>query len=294
MTDSPSQTKPKRGSLLRKVRAASGTVAITYGILCAGLVAMETRLVYPGAYMDADTSRSLNSSPAIETVHYESAAAVSLSGRLLERRKGDRIVLFFHGNATKAIWEDRLIERLARNFNATVMAAEYRGFDGARITPTEKGVVMDCIAARDYLCRRYEKRPDEIILYGQSLGGGCAAAVAADGSAKALILERTFDSTVDVAAKMYWFIPVRLLMRNRFDSVERLRTYQGPLIQIHGRSDEILPIENASRLFDSVGSENKQWIEVEQMGHNDRLPDSVLRKTVDTLLRMERLKSTQI
>jgi fermentation-respiration switch protein FrsA (DUF1100 family) len=275
--------KKKRKSL--RSRPARLTIAVLrlvglgYATILVSLVLMETRLVYPGAYF-AD-NRALDDAhyPEIETVEYGTTDRLTLRGRLMERDQSEEIVLFFHGNGVKAKWMDSWLYLLSDEFNATVMVAEYRGYDDD-VTPDETGVLADCLAARDYLCERYGKSPADIILYGRSLGGGCAVAIAAQGGAKALILERTFDRLVNVAGGKYPFIPVNLLMRNRFDSIAKMTVYDGPLIQLHGTTDDLIPIEHGEALCDSAGCEQKHWIAVEGLGHNDSLPLQSLREIV--------------
>lgn len=246
-------------------------VLVVYTALLLFLIFMETRMVYPGAYFGDPFVPDVSKYPQIETVQYTSTDGITLRGRLLQRPQATELLLFFHGNGEKAKWLDEWLVLLSNEFNATVMAAEYRGFDDDA-TPTEKGVLADCYSARDYFCRRYEKKPAEIIVYGRSLGGGCAVAIAALGGAKALILDRTFDRLVDVAADQYPYIPVNFLMRNRYDSVAKLTAYRGPLVQLHGTADEIIPIEKGQALFAAAPSKQKHWMPIEGLRHNDSLP----------------------
>jgi fermentation-respiration switch protein FrsA (DUF1100 family) len=220
--------------------------------------------------------------PRIQTVEYESTDGVTIRSRLLELGPEKPIVLYFHGNGIKAAWMDSWIIRLSSALDANVMAAEYRGYDDD-VTPTEKGVLADCFAARDYLCNRYQVAANDVILFGESLGGGCAVAVASQGGARALILERTFDRLIDVAAEVYPFVPVRWMMRNRFDSIAKLTVYRGPLIVIHGTSDTLIPISHARRLYDSARTRPKHFIEVDGLDHMELLPDQTLREIAATL-----------
>jgi len=257
---------------------------IAYAALLATLMLLETRLVYPGAYLPDTVEPPLHASAGIETVEYMSTDDIRLQGRLLERPGSDRIVLFFHGNAEKAMWLDGWLMQLSEAFDATSMIAEYRGFaDDA--TPTEKGVLADCFAARDYLCQRFDKRPEDLILFGRSLGGGCAVAVATRGGAAGLVLDRTFDRAVSVASDQYPFVPVRMLMKNRFDSVARITVYDGPLVSVHGANDEIIPIDYGRRLFEKAGGP-KQWIELENFGHLDPMPQPLLEQVARELERL--------
>lgn len=266
--------KRHRSRRARFIIGALQFAVACYAALLLGLVMMETRLVYPAAFDDS-SSVAMVASPNIETVQYSSTEGVTLQGRLLPRPSSNNFLLYFHGNAVKAKQLDTLLERLSETFDATAMIAEYRGFEDDR-TPTEKGVLADCFAARDYFCERYEITPRDLILYGCSLGGGCAVAVASQGGAKAMVLERTFDRMVNVAADRYPFVPVHLLMRNRYDSIAKLTVYKDPLVVVHGTDDSIISIDHGKRLFTTSGSPKKQWIPVEGLDHLAPLPPQTL------------------
>jgi fermentation-respiration switch protein FrsA (DUF1100 family) len=92
--------------------------------------------------------------------------------------------------------------------------------------------------------------------------------LAADPGARALILERTFTSLPDVAAHHYWWLPVRRLLRNRFDSMSRIGAYHGPLLQSHGTADEVVPFELGTRLFDAATATPKQFVAMPDVTHN--------------------------
>ncbi len=275
--------RPKvRTPMARVAIAALKLIGLVYvGILIA-LVIMEDRLVYPGAYMEDNSEAS--DQPLIESITYRSSSKIDLTGRLLERSQGKNFVLFLHGNASKAKWLDSWLIQLSSQFDATVMAAEFRGFEDDQ-TPSERGVIEDCLAARDYLCQRYQILPTDIILYGRSLGGGCAVAVASRGGAKGLVLESTFDRMSNVAAERYPLIPVRLLMRNRYDSAARLTVYKGPLVQIHSVDDTVIPFRFGKALFDSSRSPMKKFIEVAGVDHIEPMPTEVIADAATALQR---------
>ena len=271
----PRYRSPTRRAITSVIRI----VVLGYTAVLATLVMMETRLVYPGAYFSDSPSRENPNDPTIETVEYASTDGITLRGRLLERPQSDQIVLFFHGNGTKAKWLDRWLVELSSQFSATTLIAEYRGYDDDA-TPNEKGVLNDSFAARDYLCQRFGKTPQDIILYGQSLGGGCAVALASQGGAKALVLERTFDRLVSVAGEKYPILPISLLMKNRYDSVAKLTVYKGPLVMLHGTTDKLIPIAHAENLYSSAACVQKHMITIDGLGHNDPLPSHSLREVV--------------
>ena len=278
MSDDP-EIQPRRSLLRRLCVAAVRIVLLGYVTILIALVIMEKRLVFVGAYMDIPPARSVD----VDTVSYESADGTKLKGQLYDKPGSQHTVLFLHGNGITAARETASILQIGDELNATVLAAEYRGYDDLEGSPSEAGIIADAIAARDFLCEKQGIAKGSLVLYGQSLGGGCAVAVAADGGAKLLVLDRTFDSTVDVAAEMFWFVPIRLLMRNRFDSVARIQKYDGPLVQMHGDIDDVIPIKHGRRLHESAPSQNKHWVQVEGMNHNDTCPDEAWQTFLTTI-----------
>ena len=106
---------------------------------------------------------------------------------------------------------------------------------------------------------------------GESLGGGVAVDLAATDGARALVLESTFTSLPDVAAYHYWWLPVRLLMRTRLDSLAKIAAYHGPLFQSHGDVDTIIPFAIGRRLF-AAANEPKRFMAILHRDHNDTRP----------------------
>jgi fermentation-respiration switch protein FrsA (DUF1100 family) len=178
-----------------------------------------------------------------------------------------------------------LIALLSDRLRASVFVYDYRGYGRSEGTPSEAGCIADGQAAREWLCQRLEIQPNDIILIGHSLGGGVSVALAADGGAKALVLENTFSRMVDVAAFSHWWLPVRLVMRNRYDSLARIQNYHGPVFQCHGSSDTLVPLRFGKELFDAAPTKDKTFVEGTG-GHDDGPPDgyySALAKFLDAV-----------
>ncbi len=275
----PLLDKRKPGRVRRFFYKTACTALVIYTLILGALVLLETRLVYPGAYV---ATIPLTNDIRTEQVEYTTSDGNRIRARLLERKDCTNYLLFMHGNFSKAQRLERWAERLSTAFDATVLLAEYRGYEDD-LTPTEAGLIIDCEAARNYLCETFGTKKSDIILYGRSLGGGCAVALAAEGGAKALVLERTYDELVGIASRQYPWIPVRLLMRNQFDSIAKINGYPGPTVIIHGTSDRLIPIDCARRLHRSNQSEHKLLIEVSGLGHNGSLPEDCLQKTVNAV-----------
>jgi fermentation-respiration switch protein FrsA (DUF1100 family) len=111
-----------------------------------------------------------------------------------------------------------------------------------------------------------------MVLLGRSLGGAVATRLACEGGAKALVLESTFTSAADMGASIYPFFPVRLLMKNRFETLGRIGQYTGPLLVSHGTEDEIIPFDHGERLFEAATTAVKEFVPIDGGTHNELPP----------------------
>jgi fermentation-respiration switch protein FrsA (DUF1100 family) len=131
--------------------------------------------------------------------------------------------------------------------------------------------LADARAARAWLAKRTGVSESQIVLMGESLGGGVMVDLASQDGARALILDSTFSALPDVAAHHYRWLPVRWLMRNRFDSLAKIGAYRGPLLQMHGDADTIIPLTIGQRLFEAA-NEPKRFVVLPGHDHNDVRP----------------------
>lgn len=174
-------------------------------------------------------------------------------------------VVQFHGNGgniSGRVGHLALFQKLG--FNGVVF--DYRGYGKSRGRPSEPGLFEDALAVRTYLLEEQNVGPDNLVYFGESLGGGVACALAEKHPPAGLILKSTFTSVPDVGAEVYPFLPVRILARNRFASKSRVPTFQFPILVVHGRGDEVVPFHHGQRLFE-LANEPKQWLEIGG-GHN--------------------------
>jgi fermentation-respiration switch protein FrsA (DUF1100 family) len=147
------------------------------------------------------------------------------------------------------------------------MVFDYRGYGRSDGVPTESGLLQDARAARRWLAERTGVDERQIVLLGESLGGGVAVDLAAHDGAAGLVLESTFTSLPDVARHHLPYLPVSFLMRNRFNSLAKIKDYHGPLMIAHGDADPLIPLEHAKRLHQAA-SGPKWLVTIPDAGHN--------------------------
>ncbi len=235
-------------------------VAVTVGFVLLARRPLERLFVYA-------PSRVLTTTPAAlglswEEVHLETKDGQRLSAWHVRAPEPRGLVLYFHGNAGNI--QDRL--PLAAAFASErldTLLVDYRGYGASTGTPWEEGLYLDAEAAFSWGVRR--SLP--MALYGESLGGAVAAELALRRSATALILQSTFTSLPDMAAKV---LPVlgRLLIHQRFDTVRKVPWIRQPILIIHGQEDTLVPPAMAARLF-QLAPTQREYLPVPEAGHND-------------------------
>jgi fermentation-respiration switch protein FrsA (DUF1100 family) len=180
-------------------------------------------------------------------------------------KPGRPVILYFHGNGDfLAGFFGRFRELIADGTG--IVALSYRGYAGSTGHPSEHGLLQDAATAYAFTTARYSA--DKIVVWGFSLGTGVAVALAADQRIGRLILEAPYTSTADVAASMFWYMPVRLAMRDQFRSDERIARVKVPLLIMHGSNDRAIPIVFGERLY-ALAHEPKQFVRFPSGGHEN-------------------------
>jgi uncharacterized protein len=177
-------------------------------------------------------------------------------------------VLFLHGNAANIASSVNLSHyHMLRAAGLNVLAPEYRGYSGLPGTPTEDALTADARAAYEYLRGAGGVPQSRIVIYGWSLGSAVAVHLAAEVPESAVILEGAPASIADIGQQQYPFFPVRLVMRNRFESFRTINRIHAPLLFLHSPEDAVIPISEGRRLYDAARGE-KVFAEV-RGGHVD-------------------------
>jgi uncharacterized protein len=161
---------------------------------------------------------------------------------------------------------------LARGLSARghgVLLVDYRGYGGNPGNPSESGLVRDAAAAWAYLEAREDVVADRIVLLGESIGAGVAAGLAAElaptSGPAAVVLRSPFPSLGEVARTHYRFLPVRLLLRDRFPVSEQLLDVDAPILVVAGDADTIVPTALSRQVAETVGA---RYVELPGVDHN--------------------------
>ena len=238
-----------------------------YAAICA-VVYFGNRLFmyFPNPTRAAPTEAGLDH---VKEIEIAAADGVTLVAWYASARNDKPTILYFHGNAANAANRAPKIE-VIQEHGFGVLYLNNRGYGGSGGRPTEEDNVADAIAAYDYLIG-LGVPAGRIAAYGESLGSGQAVRLAAARPVAAIVLEAPLTSTVDVARSTYFWLPISLLITDKYDNERNIRSVTAPVLILHGEQDGVIPVEMGRRVY--RGANQPKRIELFPQGTHDDLFD---------------------
>lgn len=219
---------------------SAGVLLFVYGGLVALVYLNQHRMIYPAPPESGEVP------PGFELVRFSTPDRLELISGYRPARDGMPTLLFFHGNGASwqstALVTDRLV---ARGYG--VLAAEYRGYGGNPGTPSESGLYEDARGAWNFL-RAQGVDDGDIVIVGNSIGSGVAVNLATEVTARALVLISPFNSLADTASRKLRWLPVNMLLRDRYDNAGKIIEIGEPILVLHGEEDSLIALEQAQAL----------------------------------------------
>ena len=257
-----------RLDLSRLRRLAVRSVLVVLGVYLVVVVAacsfQRGMLYFPDPHAVAPDPAG----PPMQVVKLRTLDGETLVAWFLSPKAGEPVILHFGGNGDSLIGQGDRWRQIA-DAGVGVLAVAYRGYSGSTGHPSEAGLHADAEAAYAWLAARYPAA--DIVIMGHSLGTGVATPLAAQHPARALILESPFTSAVDVGAEKMPWLPIRLLMWDRFESTKWIGKVRAPVLIVHGDRDEVIGYRLGRALF-ADAHEPKTFIRIPGGMHND-LPE---------------------
>jgi len=229
-----------------------------YALLCLALYVFQPRLVYFPVKALAATPAAVGL--AYEDVHLGNDDATRVHGWYLPGRDDAHTLLFLHGNAGNISHRlDSL--RMFNSLGLNVLIIDYSGYGQSGGTPGEQQSYADARLAWQYLTDTRGVAAERMVIFGRSLGGGVATWLATQARPAGLILESAFTSVPALARKYYPIFPVAWLARIRYDNAARLPEVHCPVLIVHSRDDELIPIDHGRALFE-LAPDPKRFVEL--------------------------------
>ena len=159
-----------------------------------------------------------------------------------------KTILFLHGNA--GTLENRIHKiNHFKDMNINFLLVAWRGFNGNKGKPTEKGLYEDARSAVVWLKSKGIKE-NNIVIYGESLGTGVATEIAQKKNFAGVILESPFTSMIEAGKTKYPYLPVRLLLKEKYESNKKIKNIKSPILIMHGKVDKIVPFYMGEKMYE--------------------------------------------
>ena len=207
----------------------------------------------------------------IQVVRLSTPDGERLVAWYLPPQGGRPIILHLNGNAGGLVTQQGRWRRIAQA-GVGFLAVAYRGYAGSSGHPTEAGLLEDARTGYDFLASRYP--PQSIVIHGYSLGSGPAIRLAVERPARALVLEAPYTSAMEVAELDYPWLPVSLLMQDRFMSRDWIGKVRMPLLIVHGDRDSVIPFAMGRQLY-AMANPPKQFVRMPGSDHNTLVRDGL-------------------
>lgn len=232
-----------------------------------GLRALEHKLIYfppryPTGFPHPETYQN-----EVEEVWLKASDGVRLNAFYRPNPESKQAILWLHGNAENIGYGLPQMRTLAK-VGVNILAVDYRGYGKSEGKPDEAGVYRDADAAYDYLVKERHFRPDDIVIYGHSLGGAVAINLASRRPCGGLIVQSSFTNAQAMTREIFALPLVGYLVKSRFNSQRRIRNVHAPILIVHGTHDDVVPIAMGEQLFEAA-PEPKRFYRMEGAGHND-------------------------
>jgi fermentation-respiration switch protein FrsA (DUF1100 family) len=252
--------------------------------------AQRTLIYFPDSYVRDAAAAGLKD---VEDVAFETEDGITLRGWFIRSPQSPPAltVVVFNGNAGNRSYRGDLARAL-RERGYAVLLFDYRGYGGNSGSPTEQGLAADARAARRYLATRADVDPSRLVYFGESLGSAVAVGLAVEHPPAALVLRSPLTSLADVGAVHYPILPVRMLLRDRYDSIGRISRLTAPLLVIAGSRDSIVPASQSRKLYEAA-REPKTLVIIDGADHNDAalFSGAAMMESIATFL--ERLRAAR-
>jgi fermentation-respiration switch protein FrsA (DUF1100 family) len=202
-----------------------------------------------------------------EDVYFSTPDGIKLHAWFIKAKGDSPVVLWFHGNAGNI--SDRVENaRFLFDRGLSLFMPDYRGYGKSEGIPSEKGIYMDGQASYDDLVTAAGVAPENLIIFGRSLGTCVAVYVASKSKCAGVILESAFTNMADMAQSNFPIVPGLGGFKDKFNSISRIPSVTAPVLFIHGDEDEIVPYKLGRRLFEGATAE-KEFYTIHGAHHND-------------------------
>ena len=232
-----------------------GLILILYLVVTLGLYIFQRKLLYYPNFNSHLTGEGLIHS--FENINIKTKDNINLKGWFHLKDPEKKTILFLHGNA--GTLDNRIYKlNFLGNLNVNFLIIAWRGYSGSTGKPSEFGLYQDAKSALNWLNSK-EITDDKIVLYGESLGTSVAIEVGQNKDFAGIILESPFTSMVDLGGKHYPIFPIKLLLKDKYESKNKIKNIKFPILIMHGEKDKIVPFYMGKEIYNLANEPKSKY-----------------------------------
>ncbi len=240
------------------------TAGVAIGLPLIVYLAQDSLIFYRQPLPEARRTDIARRFPAAQEVFLQAKDGAKLHAWHVKAGGKAPLILYFGGNAEEVSW---MIEETGNAPGFNWLLVDYRGYGLSEGAPGEAALVSDAVEWFDFATKLPGVDPSRTVVFGRSLGSGVAVALAAQRPIAQVILVTPYDSLAAVAKRYYWYLPVDLLLKHRFDSIALAPALKQPLLCLIAERDEVIPSAHGERLFEAWGGPKRKVV-LQEAGHN--------------------------
>lgn len=249
---------------MKVARVLAFIVIVIYFLVVITLFFLQTKLIFHPGKLARDFKFKIGEED--DEIFLKTSDGEEINSLFYQGTRHE-VILYFHGNAGDLSgWHFAAEDFVVNGYS--ILIIDYRGYGKSTGTISEDGFYIDAETAYDYLRKQKGFAPQDIIIYGRSIGVGVAVDLASKHKTRGLVLESAYTSLPSLANEKLPFLFPSLYMRYRFNNLRKIEKVESPVILIHGTLDTLIPISHSKKLLTKIKSKNK-LIVVEGGAHND-------------------------
>lgn len=241
------------------------TLLIVYLVICAAMWLYQRNMIYiPDVGARPPSSYGLHS---VEKIVLDTPDGEKLEAWSWKGNPDKPVIAFFHGNAGN-LSHRAITFRMFKALGLGFVAVDYRGFGNSTGKPSEAALYRDAEQVLAYMNEKFGVEDQRIVLYGESLGSGIVTEMATRRPFAGVVLQSPYTSVAAAAKRRFFWLPIDLLLTERFSNIDRIDRINAPLLVIHGRDDELFPVDMAESLVEKA-RDPKTGVYLANTSHND-------------------------
>ena len=260
---------------MRRLKKIGFFLVVAYMAIASLLYLFQEKFIFLPSQLEQGYTYSFDE--PYEEFYLEAKDGAKLNALHFRTSVPQGVLLYFHGNAGDlSRWGEIVTYFVQKNYDVIIM--DYRTYGKSTGNLSEEHLFSDADLFYEYALKHYDEK--DITVYGRSLGAAIATQLSSNRNPKKLLLETPFYNLTDGAQNRFPWLPIKLLLKYRFESNRYIKNVSCPVAIFHGTEDSVVPYTSGRKLFDTIENEQKTFYQIENGDHNNLIEFSAFHEGI--------------